>query len=194
MVVKLLRRFEVEFDPTTLFEMARKIMRKPSPRAVDWMCRLARTHPSPEGRLFATYWLRESQRASETLVEILEDRGEYVEIRAEAAESLGYIWEWANRSHFVFRWVASRLMAALEEPEAEIRFWACYSLGVMRVRKAIPALRGLAAHDDRLVTGWWKVSEEATDAIGKIFGRKYPDRQRDDVWVPPSWHRKPSKN
>jgi len=185
----LVRHFEEERDPGELCELAKKLSSsKMSPRAVDRMCRLERTHKSPDGRLFAAYALNFSSRASETLVEVLEDRQEYIEIRAEAAEALGMIWGCEKRTGFVYRWVVSRLLAAMEEPEAEIRFWVAYALGSMRATQALPALQRLAEEDHRPVQGWWKVSEEAADAIVAINTRYFPDREPTRDWPRMSWH------
>lgn len=40
------------------------------------------------------------------------------------------------------------------------------------MKSALPQLRELARNDPGLYPGWWRVAEEAADAIEWIFGRK----------------------
>jgi hypothetical protein len=72
----------------------------------------------------------------------------------------------------------SALIDAVCDSAAEVRFWCCYALGVMRSRRAIPILEKLRDTDSTLVPGWWRVGEEAVDALETIAGRKATERER----------------
>jgi len=64
----------------------------------------------------------------------------------------------------------------LDSPSPMIRFWACFGLGSLGCRRAIPRLQKLAAKDSSLCPGWWYVREEAEDALDWIAGKPGKDR------------------
>ena len=114
-------------------------------------------------------------RMSAAFVAVLTDRAEAPAVRAQAAEGLGNLHDMDDQRRRVFRQALRALLDALDDPVAEVRFWACFALGHMRSRSALPALRRVAA-DTTLLPGWWAVGEEATNAIDWIEGREPPER------------------
>jgi len=73
--------------------------------------------------------------------------------------------------------VEAAILRGLDDQSVEVRFWACYAAGTLRVEAALPKLQKLANIDSEVCPNWWRVSEEATDAIEWIHGRETPSRQ-----------------
>jgi HEAT repeat protein len=68
------------------------------------------------------------------------------------------------------------ILAALNDGEAEVRFWACFAVAGLEIKEAMETLRGLV--DDReIVLGWWSVGEEAEDTITRLNGGDPPLRK-----------------
>jgi len=53
----------------------------------------------------------------------------------------------------------------------------------------MPALRKLARRDKAVCPGWWRVCDEAVDAIAVIEDRLPPGRRRSSGTAPSSWRR-----
>lgn len=90
-------------------------------------------------------------------------------IRSQAMEQLG---------HLGAAEAIEPLVDYLSHPSVELRFFACFALGLMGDPALIPTLEHVAAHDHELLPGWWLVSEEAADAIKTIRGDPVPERDR----------------
>jgi hypothetical protein len=69
------------------------------------------------------------------------------------------------------------VLQALDEGEAEIRFWACFAVTGLGIREALDKLRVLVQTDRSIVPGWWCVGEEAEDAIIRLNGGDPPLRK-----------------
>lgn len=67
-------------------------------------------------------------------------------------------------------------LKCLTDVEPEVRFWACFAAGQLRLHQAIPQLQQLAQHDPAIAQDFWSVSEEAEDAITLIQGHSPPER------------------
>ena len=72
--------------------------------------------------------------------------------------------------------VESAILRGLADRSTEVRFWACYAAGTLQVQSALPKLEELANTDSEICPNWWRVSEEATDAIEWIHGRETASR------------------
>ena len=70
------------------------------------------------------------------------------------------------------------LVDALSDPSPTVRFWAAFALGAASARTAVPALQRLAATDEAVCPGWWRVADEAADALVTIAGGSPPERHR----------------
>ncbi|MFC1736974.1 HEAT repeat domain-containing protein [Candidatus Hydrogenedentota bacterium] len=98
-------------------------------------------------------------------------------VRAQACEGLGNLLSLADRRLTLVRNGIKSLIAALDSPSPEIRFWAAFALGSLSSRTALPALKGIV-HDRNQVQGWRTVGEGAEDAITKIKKGTWPERSR----------------
>jgi HEAT repeat protein len=145
-----------------------------------------RGHPDVTMREAAAYGLRELDRRGidrhrviEPLTEVVENKHEESGVRGTATESIGTVLRFPDRRRKAYRQAVSTLVEALRDESPEVRFWACYSLGEMRVSAAIDELRHVAATDTAMYPGWWLVRDEAADAIAHILGEPAPERERE---------------
>jgi HEAT repeat protein len=118
----------------------------------------------------------DSAAAAPHLLAIFERAELHPSIRAQAAEGLGNTLGYSDGRRTLFRRAAKSLIASLSSESPELRFWCCFALGQMHVHQAIPALKRVAAEDSDFCPGWWLVSEEASDALLWIAGKRGPDR------------------
>jgi hypothetical protein len=104
-----------------------------------------------------------------TLLAHLADPDEDRDVRGEAAEQLA----WQPATGPLRRTLIGHLLAGLDDPVPEVRFWCAYALGTLRVRRAIPRLRELVA-DAAAVPHFWTVGEEAAWAIMTVLHGSWP--------------------
>ncbi|MBW4657652.1 MAG: HEAT repeat domain-containing protein [Drouetiella hepatica Uher 2000/2452] len=110
------------------------------------------------------------------LSKVAADRVEAPSVRAQAPEGLG------NRlSHELvpnlYQEALTVIIEALDDSDAEIRFWACFAVSEIKIEEALPKLQVLAQTDNTIMEGWWSVGEEAEDAITLINGGEPPLRK-----------------
>jgi HEAT repeat protein len=126
-------------------------------------------------RYAATYalaFMRDDEAAS-TVVALVLDPREDPQIRGQAAEGLDYF----GREDGPHRRLAARAaLRGLDDPSPVVRFWCAFALGAMPYPVAIPVLRKLARRDKAVSPGWWRVCDEAADAIAAMEGRDPPER------------------
>lgn len=123
--------------------------------------------------------------ATPDLIAVLSNRNDAPRVRAQAAETLGMLYQLRDRRKFAFRKTAEALMSVLDDPSPEVRFWTVFALGVMRCRKALAQIEHLAATDFALCPGWWTVAEEAEDMAYTIRHRRPPPWDRERNTAPP---------
>lgn len=100
----------------------------------------------------------------EPLRAVLRNSGAHHDVRAHAAEALGVL---ESRDALI------DLVAALQDPSAEVRYWAAYALGQIGDPGALPALEQLAQSDHRTVGTSGSVADEAASAAELIrMGRE----------------------
>src|SRR6266404_4132743 len=98
-----------------------------------------------------------------------------------SADRLLRVWAYMHppQRSAVWRNTERTVLRSLRDESPEIRFWACYAAGTLRIRKALPLLRKLANEDKAMCPNWWRVSDEAADAVEWIHRRRHiPDRNR----------------
>jgi HEAT repeat protein len=101
-------------------------------------------------------------RAKAALYQVATDRDASPKVRGDAIEALT---NYADDRRIPV------LLEALDDPSAEVRFWAAFTLGQVAGPEVIPELERVAATDDEVVPHWWAVGREARDAIESIRGR-----------------------
>ena len=110
------------------------------------------------------------ERIIKSLLKVI-DRDAAPKVRAQALETLGMSSTAESERYKLRRRIEKSVVAALSDETHEVRFWACYAAGRLKIKSALPRLQELAATDDEDWGQWWYVSEEAADAIEWIGGR-----------------------
>jgi HEAT repeat protein len=117
-----------------------------------------------------------NQRVITTLLEIINNNSEAATVRGQALEGLGNQLSQALPLN-LYQQAICVIIQALDASEAEVRFWACFAVGAIKLKEALPKLQVLAKTDRTIVAGWWSVGAEAEDAITLINGGEPPLRK-----------------
>jgi hypothetical protein len=127
-----------------------------------------------EAATYAISWAENGSSALAILIDILGTVQNHERIRGQAAEGIGLI----NPSRkFKLRMaIEDILIRSLKDSSPIVRFWSCYAVGRMKIKKVVPMLKELQANDHVICPGWWYISEEAEDAIEWINNRKGKER------------------
>ena len=99
-------------------------------------------------------------------------------VRGQAAEGLACLGTYLRRNSQSFRQAETTLLSNLDSSSPIVRFWCCFALGQMRSKRAMSRLQSLRREDHEVCPGWWKVSEEASDALHSIRTGYWPDHDR----------------
>ncbi len=143
------------------FEAAMAIWRDPDPSLERPLISVLARGGRPLNRAAAAFAIQilKTQRGVKALERSVKNKSEHPRVRGEAAEALAH--GHRKMSHDV-------LLKGLGDPSKNVRFWCAFALGEMAERRAVPALKGLAATDKRIVKGFHSVAKEAADAIHNI--------------------------
>lgn len=176
-ITKLLK--DIEFGNLfDAFEAAKKIANKTlSQKEIDILARVAFNGNEVHNMESATYalsWVENGESALSILINLLSTSNIHESVRGQAAEGIGIIKPSYKNSH---RQLAeSTLLSCLNDPSTVVRFWSCYAVGQLKMKKALPILQKLKSNDHEICPNWWHISEEAEDAIEWINGRDGKDR------------------
>ena len=134
-----------------------------------------------EAIAYTLSWLRrkDNHEILQALLKIVNDVSGNASVRGQALEGLGV--QKPSPAHELWRAVEQTILTSLSDTSAEVRFWACYAAGTLQMKSALPQLRELAANDTTMYPTWWRVSEEAADAIEWALGRGSDVRTRANV-------------
>jgi hypothetical protein len=131
---------------------------------------------SREAAAYALTW-NKNRKAIAALLVCASDPNEQDVVRGQAVEGLAlHLGSGSARSR-QRRQAEDLMIELLRSPSPTLRFWACFGLGTLGCRRAVPQLRKLKRTDHDICPGWWYVCEEAEDAIDWIAGRPGQDRQ-----------------
>jgi HEAT repeat protein len=160
-------------DVTAAFEAVKKIAHRDlSKDDIDRIARIAGSGAALHNRAAATGVLGhiDNRNAALTvLIDLLGAPEQHEAVRGFAAEGIA-----AQRPPLrskLRKKAEDVLMQALRDPSPTVRFWACYAVGQLGMKKALAVLDELKTNDGGLCPGWWYVSEEAADAVEWIKGR-----------------------
>jgi HEAT repeat protein len=129
-----------------------------------------------EAAAYALSWVfgRRNQKPLEVLLATFDKIEESPSVRAQALEGFG-LQRPSKRNRLRCR-VEESILRGLSDESTEVRFWACYAAGTLQVESALQKLRELSQTDFEVCPNWWRVSEEAADAIEWIHGGETPSR------------------
>jgi hypothetical protein len=131
----------------------------------------------------------DDRRAEEVLIEIFERTDLPGWIRGDADDKLGCGQHVRDRRKKLYRRCRAAALRGLGDESIDVQFWSMYVIGSLandygpgpraRARDfhvAIPKLRRIAKHDQRLSPGyWWPMSGEAVDVIACIVSGNRPN-------------------
>lgn len=156
--------------------------RKQRDQAFRAVAALLASDPDQKVRLEAahvlTFWFE--SRATEALLLAAARDGESALVRGQAIEGIGNTLQGSPSAKRRAR-VIPKLLGWLRDPATEVRFWSIYAVGVLEVKEARPILEELARTDDAMFENWWRVRDEASDALASWDGGEWPDR--DPAWL-----------
>ena len=160
------------------FEAAQNLSSRSRP-PIDEIIAVVNEAENSHNREAATYalsWIRRkgNQKPLEVLLATFDKVEETSSVRAQALEGFGL--QHPTKRNRLWSRVETAILHGLSDKSAEVRFWACYAAGTLQVKSALPKLRELAENDVEVCPNWWRVSEEAADAIEWIHGRETPSR------------------
>jgi HEAT repeat protein len=129
-----------------------------------------------EAAAYALSWVfgRKNQKPLEVLLATFDKVGESSSVRAQALEGFGL--QRPTKRNRLWSRVEAAILRGLADESTEVRFWACYAAGTLQIKSALPKLQDLADTDSEICPNWWRVSEEAADAIEWIHGRETASR------------------
>ena len=176
-ISKLLK--DIEFGEVfDAFEAAKMIANNTlSKKDIDELARVAfngKEIHNKESAAYAISWIENHDSALSILINLLATSDIHEDVRGQAAEGIGIIKPSGKNKH---RQLAeTTLLKSLGDASPVVRFWSCYAVGQIKMKKALPILHELKANDHEVCPGWWYISEEAEDAIEWINGRDGKDR------------------
>ena len=147
------------------FEAAKSIWVDPDERLASLLIRTLKKGLRPFNRTAAAFAMQivTTPRTVRALETALKNKTENSRVRGEAAEALAH--GHRKKSHDI-------LLIGLLDPNQDVRFWCAFALGEMAEKRALPALKHIAANDRRVVKGFHSVAKEAADAIENILSKK----------------------
>ncbi len=150
-----------EADLRVVEEAAKSLGMLGSRKALQPLIELLIHSGAPENRKAAAYalGLLHDKRAFEPLLRMLMNSQEAPQVRGYAAEALASLKD---------RRASPALMAALEDPSVEVRFWCVFALGQLQESRALPLLERLVEKDASILPGWGTIAQEAADAMDSI--------------------------
>ncbi len=165
-------------DAYEAFEAAKSLSTasRISPKQIVKVLIEARTVHNREAAVYTLSWLfrRDKDEALQALLSIFNAVNENPAVRAQALEGFGV--QAPTQRCKSWPAIERAVLMGLRDKAVEVRFWACYAAGTLRMERALSTLRELAWNDFEVCPNWWRVSEEAADAIEWIFGQPTEDR------------------
>lgn len=130
-----------------------------------------RSGPDPRARETSAWALGGigDPAVTEALLAVLANAQEGPGVRGQAAESLG------STARDNAAAAIPGLLAALGDPEAEVRYHAAFALAQLGDATVVPALEHMAAHDDGVLPVLGSLRDEAQDALDSIRRRMEGD-------------------
>lgn len=117
------------------------------------------------------FYRREIQKVIKVLIRTIET-DESPTVRAQALETISASRATSSEKNPLRNRIENCVVGALSHETHEVRFWACFAAGQLKIKNALPKLRELAENDTQDWGQWWLVSEEAEDAIDWIHDRE----------------------
>lgn len=164
-------------DAVDAFEGAKRLsfykLSKGQVEALSIIPKSGKKLPNKEAATYALSFIENSHEALITLIDLVSSSENHELVRGQAAEGIGIMALSNNRLREA---VENTLLKSLKDPSPVVRFWSCYAVGRIGLKKAIEVLEEIKTNDTEICPNWWYVSEEAEDAIEWINGREGKNR------------------
>lgn len=156
---------------------------KPTVDPLLQVMRSAKAAANREAAAYALTWMYRRELIPD-FAECVADETQPETVRGQAAEALAYLGSYVRRNSRWFKLSEETLLLNLTAASPVVRFWCCFALGSVRSERAIKPLARLRRSDQSVCPGWWKVSEEAADALHHIRTGSWPERTRATTSLP----------
>lgn len=136
-----------------------------------WLAHRIQHAPTPEERYRAVClsWTAQRPRLTSALLRRVRDRNEHHLVRGASLENLASCAAWYHPKSRLDRKVYRTVLESLRDHHPNVRFWACYAAGQLRLQAARPYLRNLS-NDQGLSDMGWTVAYEAEQALKVLRG------------------------
>lgn len=143
-------------------ETARTLAVRPTARAIRPLSHVLATDNDVEVRVACAYALGRMgySEAGPALVAALQSSENHIRVRGMAAESIGLLPQVSEEA-------ISVLIRSLEDPAAEVAFWAAGALGALKVKRAAAPLRALLERTE-IVLDISSLADEARQALAQV--------------------------
>jgi HEAT repeat protein len=160
-------------DQNEIWEGARALVRLEANDATDQLIEFAGS-PGPVERRIAALWtlgFLRALRATEPLLTILNDLSEHPAVRAQAAESLGYIGDSDKASE-----IRPSVVNSLRDPNPDVVYWSAFALRTVGDLTVVPNLQELAASTG-IASNGESIATEAKEAMDQVI-QKHANRDQ----------------
>ncbi len=123
-----------------------------------------------------TFWFE--RRSPRVLVPVLLDTSEATAVRAQAAEGIGNVLQCRRLTAVEHERIAAAMRIGLNDASVEVRFWCLYAVGNLRMAELRPLVEHRRDTDTSLCPHWWRVCDEASDALAYWDTGQWPDLDR----------------
>jgi HEAT repeat protein len=161
------RAFVETQDSGFAWEMAKALERLQAKRAAPVLVQALKD--IDDSKRSAAAWVLGSLQVPDTIGPLWAaamDQASEASVRGHAIEALGRLQA---------QEAVPDLMALLNDPSAELRYWAAYALGQIGDPTSIPALERMASVDDAVLRTGFSLREEALDALENIRGTDHEE-------------------
>jgi HEAT repeat protein len=171
-------------DPIKIWEAAKTLVRLQANEATISLIDMARASGLPSRRcaaIWALGFLR-AYSATELLLKLLDDNTESPEVRAQAAESLGYLGDSDKAAD-----IRPFVVKGLDDPNRDVAYWCAFALRTVGDISVVPALQKLTA-SRAATSNRESLAMEAKEAIEQILLREQspPDKHGRNEKTQPS--------
>lgn len=154
--------------------------------AIKDLLKVMKSSVSAEHRETAAYDLSRmgcSKELAPDFIACLADENQLENVRGQAAEALANLVHHVRKNSRLYRLAEKALITNLTSSSPVVRFWCCFALGSLRSNRAMKQLSKLRQDDHAICPGWWKISEEAADALHSIRTGCWPAHERTKIFT-----------
>src|SRR5215211_5488681 len=129
-----------------------------SPRQIIEVLNETKAAHNREAAVYALSWLfrKDKNESLQTLLNVFNNVNENPRLRGLALEGMGL--QRPTKRCKLWHKIEAAVLQGLNHKAVDVRFWACYAAGTLRMKSALPKLREVAGNDSEICPNWWRVS------------------------------------